>query len=142
MKAQIESNKWIKYGNRKTKSLSHWRWSKIKYIFDMRLTERGIIIIEMHQAYKSQRCNCCGFVRKNARSGDVFICKNPKCSNYKIKVNADINSAKNNSLPLPVVPSWLRKRRLNRQGFFWSERGFFNQDGSELAVPDFTKRSN
>ena len=84
----------------------------------------------------SQRCSRCGLVRKANRKAKQYTCRH-----CKLKLDADINAARNHSQDLEYL-SWelrrhIKEKRLNTgNGFFWFSNGFFDcKSGEELAVP-------
>ena len=111
---RLESNKHIKYKNRKSKSLKHWSWAAINKQVVSIGEEYDVHINHQSSPYKSQRCNTCGWVHKNNRKGKIFSCN--QCSHTD---DADINSAKNNTVNLPVISKIFRNTKPNINGFYW-----------------------
>ena len=69
----------------------------------------GVHFVEQDSTYRSQRCSCCGNVRKANRKGKIYECKH--CGNV---IDADYNASINHSIDLPEIPYNLRERNLNR----------------------------
>jgi len=120
----------IRFKTRSSRKLSHWSNPEIRDKIIRRCEELEVPVIEQSCAYRSQRCNRCGQTRKANRKGKLYSCKN--CG---LKIDSDLNAAKNHEQDLPSSTS-LRGRKLSiGDGFFWKPEGFFNFDGSELRVP-------
>ena len=115
----------VKKGNRK---LSHWSYPLIKDKIARRCEELGVQFSEQSSAYRSQRCNRCGLVRKANRKGAIY-----KCGCGYIG-DSDLNASLNHVIDLPEMPFDLRSSKLNQKGFHWLPNGFF-LDGKELTVP-------
>lgn len=114
------------YAGRK---LAHNSWSLIKQKM-MGLCElAGVQLVFNSCIYRSQRCNCCGWVQKNNRKGKEFFCLS--CGYYD---DADHNSSLNQLVDLPFITLEMKKKNLNRVGFFWLEMGF-KFLGQESGVP-------
>ncbi len=96
----------------------------------------GVQILEQNSAYRSQRCNQCGYVNRKNRVGKVFRCKH--CS---FQADADCNASCNHRDNLPNSDKMRFLLLLDKnKGFFWKEEGFFNLEGQELTVPDTYKK--
>jgi transposase len=118
----------IGYKNRTTIKLFHWQNTLIRDKIESVCEERGIRLIHQSSTYRSQRCSCCGNVRKSNRKGKIYSCKH--CGNI---MDADLNAAKNHEISLPEIPYDLRSLNLNRRnGFMWKEDGFYDLDGRSL----------
>ena len=118
----------IGYKNPTNRKLSHWQNTLIRDKTESKCEDLGIRLIYQSSTYMSQRCSCCGNVRKANRKGKNYSCKN--CGNT---MDADLNAAKNHVINLPEVPWTLRDLNLNRGlGFIWSEDGFYDLEGRSL----------
>jgi len=126
----------IFYKNKTSRFLSHWTNSEIEKALASICELNGVRLVYQNSTYRSQRCSGCGLVRKANRVGKLY-----KCKSCGLKIDADLNGAKNHALTLPSVPVALRRLKLNRKGFFWSPKGLFNVDGSELRVPNTSKET-
>jgi len=124
----LEEIRNIGYKNRTSKKLSHWQNTLIRDKIESVCEDRGIRLIYQSSTYRSQRCSCCGNVRKSNRKGKIYSCKH--CGNT---MDADLNAAKNHEISLPEIPYDLRNLNLNRKdGFMWREDGFYDLDGRSL----------
>jgi transposase len=122
----------IRFGKKSSRKMSHWSNPEIRDKIKRKCEKLEVPVVEQSCAYRSQRCNQCGNVRKANRSG-----KNYSCRNCDYCIDADYNAALNHLVDLPNVPRAFLGRKLNLgQGFFWRVDGFFDFDGSELRVPD------
>lgn len=121
----------IRYKKRTSRKMSHWSNPEIRDKIKSRCEELEVPVIEQSCAYRSQRCNQCGQVRKANRKGKTYCCKNCGYSG-----DADTNASINHSLDLPSVPWAFFGQKLNLgNGFFWKPEGFLTFDGAELRVP-------
>ena len=120
----------IGYRHGRSRKLSSWTNTLIRDRLMDRCARLGVRVVHQSSAYRSQRCNACGLVRKSSRKGKEYGC--PNCGSH---IDADLNAAMNHETALPDIPWNLRKLNLNRKGFFWTEEGFRGLDGAELAVP-------
>lgn len=118
----------IGYKSRANRKMSHWQNTLIRdKVIDLCETN-GVHFVEQNCTYMSQRCFCCGSVRKSNRKGKIYECKN--CGNVD---DSDHNAASNHSIYLPEIPYELRKLNLNRKdGFIWKPEGFFDLEGRSL----------
>ncbi|MEA1904561.1 MAG: transposase [Candidatus Hadarchaeota archaeon] len=71
--------------NRKLHRFPHYSFRKM---LGYKCRERGILYIEVSEAYTSQRCSRCG--EKGYRNRGFF-----KCSNCGLEIDADVNGARN-----------------------------------------------
>jgi predicted RNA-binding Zn-ribbon protein involved in translation (DUF1610 family) len=114
------------------RKLKHWSNVLIRDKVFSRCETLGVHVVEQSSPYRSQRCSCCGLVRKANRKGKIYTCKS--CG---FVCDADLNAAINHEQNLPPIPNALRKQKLNfGHGFYWKSNGLFLIDGSELRVPD------
>jgi hypothetical protein len=119
----------INYGRRTSRKMSHWTNTLIRDKVSSRCEEAGVHFTLQSCTYRSQRCSCCGLVRKSNRKGKIYICRGCGFSD-----DADYNASCNHEQTLPDIPPKLRKLELNRKGFYWKETGFYTLDGDELRV--------
>ena len=120
-------------GKRKSRFLSHWTYTLINDKLMRVSEEKGFLITEVPNEFRSQRCSKCGWVRKDNRKGKTFHCT--KC---EIKFDADENAASNLLFDLFEIPFWVRLNQINRSGFYWMENGLFDES-QESIVPDTEK---
>ena len=94
----IENLKNVKKNTKKLKTINSkfmnklQRWSYSKVIFKLKTLceEQGIILEKVSPEYTSQKCSACGFVDKNSRNLENFI-----CTNCGFKIDADYNASIN-----------------------------------------------
>lgn len=120
----------INYGKNSSRKMKAWTNTLIRDKLKRFAEENEVRLIEQPSVYRSQRCSCCGQVRKANRKGKLYSCKN--CGN---EIDADLNAAKNHEIELPEIPFEIRSQRMNLgKGFYWRPDGFFILDGTELRV--------
>lgn len=128
----------INFGKKASRKMQAWTNTEIRGKVERYAEENEVRFVLQESTYKSQRCSCCGQVRKSNRKGKIYSCKH--CGNT---MDSDLNAAKNHEQNLPDIPFGFRNRKLNlKNGFFWKPNGFFNFDGSELIVPVSYKKNN
>jgi transposase len=121
----------IGYKNKTSRKLSHWTNTLIRDKIKRKCEELEVPVIEQDSFYRSQRCSCCGLVRKANRKGKVYKCK--VCG---YEADADYNASLNHAIELPEVDWEFRSQRNNLgKGFYWKESGLFSFDGVDLRVP-------
>lgn len=122
----------IRHKRKSSRKMSHWSNPEIRDKIKSRCEELEVPVVEQSCAYRSQRCNQCGQVRKANRKSKEYSCEN--CGYC---ADADYNASLNHVVDLPDVPRAFLGQKLNLgNGFFWKPEGFFNFDGSELRVPN------
>ena len=89
----IEALSNIRWGKKTTPFLRCWRYPLIIQKITNMCKEKGVKVVEIPNAYTSQRCSLCGWVQKSNRKKELFSCL--KC---KYSLNSDINAAKNLAL--------------------------------------------
>jgi predicted RNA-binding Zn-ribbon protein involved in translation (DUF1610 family) len=120
----------IGYGKRQSRKMFHWTNTLIRDKVISTCEELGVLVIQQDAIYRSQRCSSCGQVRKANRKGKTYLCKN--CG---LKIDSDLNAAKNHEQDLPKIPFELRRLRKNLgEGFLWKPNGFFEMAGEEFTV--------
>ena len=135
---RLESNKYVKYGKSTSKSLRHWSFADIYKTIKLIGEEYDVQIHLQKAAYKSQRCNACGWVQKGNRLSKLFRCRH--CGHTD---DADMNSSKNNLVDLPVISKSFRDTGLNKKGFFWLSDGIFLKEvciGAEFTLVPLTQK--
>jgi transposase len=120
---RLEHLKNVRKGHRTNRFLSAWSYPLIKEKLERLSETEGFCIEEMPNKFRSQRCNCCGYVNRANRKGKTFRCKH--CSHA---ADADHNASRNLELDLPKVPAKVFEKQLNRTGFFWTEKGVFLEE--------------
>lgn len=122
----------IRHGKSCSRSMSHWSNPEIRDKILRRCEWLEVPVVEQSCVYRSQRCSCCGLVRKANRKGKIYECKG--CGKVG---DADLNAALNHEADLPPIPFGFRVLRKNLgSGLLWTPSGIFEVDGSELIVPD------
>lgn len=125
----------IRFGGGSSRLLSHWSNPLIRDKIKRRCEELEVPVVEQSCAYRSQRCNLCGNVRRANRKGKRYCCKN--CG---YESDSDLNAAKNHEIDLPPIIYRLFPKKSNLgNGFFWKPEGIFDFQGSEFIVPDNKK---
>jgi len=125
---RLEKIKNIRFKNKNTRYLSHWKYTLIKDKLVRLGEEKGFQLSEIPNEFRSQRCSFCGWVRKANRKGKTFCCN--RCGNT---MDADLNAASNLKLDLFLVPYWVRQQQINRKGFLWKSDGLFYADGKPIV---------
>lgn len=121
----------INFGKRVSRKMQAWTNTKIRDKVIRFAEEHDVHVVLQDCTYRSQRCSCCGLVRKANRKGKIYSCK--KCGNT---MDADLNASKNHEQILPDLPWTIRNHKLNlKDGFYWKPEGLFNYDGTALTVP-------
>ena len=126
----------IGYKSKRSRYLSHWCNTLIRDKLKKVGEEQGVFVKLQPSAYRSQRCNVCGLVRKSNRKGKIYSCH---CGNT---VDADLNASLNHVIELPEVSFEFRKLGLNQRGFYWKPEGFFSLTGEALTVPRSDFKTN
>lgn len=120
----------LRFKQNKSRFLSHWAYTLINDKLTRVSEEKGFLIKEIPNEFRSQRCSQCGWVRKANRKGKTFNCD--KCGYTH---DADENAASNLLLDLYEIPYWVRLKKINIQGFYWKPEGLFSE-GHERIVHD------
>ena len=127
----------IRSGTKTSRSMSHWSNPEIRDKIKRRCEELEVPVVEQSCAYRSQRCSCCGLVRKANRKKKVY-----KCKNCGLEIDSDYNAAMNHEQDLTPVPFAFLGQKLNLgEGFYWKPNGFYKSDGSELIVQSSQERN-
>lgn len=84
----IRRNK--KKGKKLNKLLSSWSFYELETFLTYKCEALGIKVVKVDPRYTSQTCNVCGFVHRDNRNKQSFVCL--KCGN---RDHADVNAAKN-----------------------------------------------
>lgn len=135
---RLENIKNLRKGRRTSRLLSHWTYTEIFEKLESYCSDAGVQIKKVNPTYTSQRCSCCGRVRKANRKGKQFICDS--CGYTQ---DSDLNASLNISFELPQISKEVRLLNLNRKGFFWLESGFYLDSlGLEPIVPNTHKIKN
>jgi transposase len=117
-------------GKSRSRFMSHWTYTLINDKLKRLSEEKGFLLKEVTNEFRSQRCSDCGWVRKANRKKKSFCCN--KCGN---ELDADLNASYNLLLDLYEIPYWVRLKKINRKGFYWMPDGLFS-DCHEPIVHD------
>jgi putative transposase len=82
---------WGKKGNQK---LHAWQFDRFTRLLAYKAEAAAIKIEQVSERNTSKTCSSCGKVGNRIKRG-LFLCKNKKCKQYKVPVNADLNGARN-----------------------------------------------
>lgn len=123
----------IRYKNPTSRKRSHWTHATIEKKTQSVCEEREVPFSTQSCTYRSQRCHKCGLVLKKNRinGSEDFICNG--CGH---KCDADFNAAKNHSYDLFILPTFFKKLRLNRTGFYWKHDGVYDRDDKEYNIDE------
>ncbi len=127
----LENIKNLRYKKRSSRSLSHWNYSELFSTLESAFINQGVLVNKVSAVYTSQRCSCCGWVRKGNRNGKIF-----KCDRCQYESDSDLNASKNISFGLTPIMDSTRLSKINRKGFYWL------RIGQELIVPDALKNNS
>jgi transposase len=119
-----EDIKLIRNEKRSSRYMSHWTYTEIYDKLERICDKNNVYLNYRDQAYTSQRCSVCGWVKKTNRKGKIFHCN--KC---KFTDDADHNASINISIPLPSMKGKIHLKN-NVIGFYW------NLSDQESIVPD------
>lgn len=116
---RLEQIKNIFYGKSRSKFLNGFTNTLIRdKLQDMALLA-GVQLVEQSSAYRSQRCNSCGFVHYLNRANkdkEIFECRS--CGHT---ANADVNAASNHLVDgLPALRHYIVKGINRTSGFYWN----------------------
>ena len=76
--------------------LANWSYYQLQQYIKYKAEKYGIVVRFINPYHTSQNCSCCGHYEDGQRvKQSEFICKNPECKNFGIKINADFNAARN-----------------------------------------------
>ena len=131
---RLEKLKDVRKGKNTSSTLKHWTYTDINTKIYSICEELGVQVTEQNSAYRSQRCNRCGWVQKSNRQSKGFICKSCGFTH-----DADINGALNHEAELSPLQFGLWRMKLNLKGFYWTSEGIFDNCGSEIIVPNTKK---
>lgn len=125
---RLEKLHQVRKGKRSSRFLSHWTYTLINNKLKRVSEEKGFLLKEVSNEFRSQRCSCCGWVRKANRKGKTFCCN--KCGNT---LDADLNATSNLLLDLYEIPFWVRLKKINRQGFYWDLEGLYSESHESIV---------
>jgi len=124
----LEDIKDMRRYKRTRRALSHWNYSELFDVLEMKLEGSGVQIHKVNPTYTSQRCSVCGWVCKANRKAKKF-----RCTSCGHTADADLNASNNLSLDLIPLGNQKHLSKANRTGFYWHETC------RERTVPDALK---
>ncbi|MHA2295819.1 MAG: zinc ribbon domain-containing protein, partial [Candidatus Hodarchaeales archaeon] len=71
-----------------------WQFDRFTQLLTYKAEAAAIKIEKVSERNTSKTCSSCGKTGNRIRRG-LFLCKNKKCKQYKVPVNADLNGARN-----------------------------------------------
>ena len=84
--------------------LANWSYYQLQQYIKYKAEKYGIVVRFINPYHTSQNCSCCGHYEDGQRvKQSEFICKNPECKNFGIKINADFNAARNIALSTDFI---------------------------------------
>jgi putative transposase len=90
----VEDLKSVKHKSKFSKKFNnkfqHWTYTKVVNKLAMLCEENRVLFTKVDPAYTSQKCSKCGFIHKDNRNKDTFLCIS--CGNL---THADLNAAVN-----------------------------------------------
>jgi transposase len=126
----LEKLRRVGKGKRVSRYLQSFTHKEIRTAMTKACKLSGVRLVETSNAYRSQRCSCCGFVHKSSRRGELFTCKS-----CKFTTNADLNAAMNHKVKLCDLPTKFDCLPNKSTGFYWNHLGLFDVNGLEITVP-------
>lgn len=129
---RVEKLRNVGKGTRKSRYIQAWTYREINTAINKLCLNNGVRLVEQSNAFRSQRCNDCGFVHKTNRKAKLFECK--RCGHTN---DADLNAALNIRDDLSPIPVGFWRLKKNRSdGFYWMKDGVFDLTGHEFTVRD------
>jgi putative transposase len=127
----LEKLRYLGKNQKQSRFLQAFTYKDIRTAMEKTAYLHGVLVSEQENAFRSQRCNHCGFVHKSSRRNKMF-----KCKSCGFTCDADLNAAMNHRDRLVPIKAGMRRQLPNRTtGFYWTRTGLFDADGLELAVP-------
>ena len=126
----LEKLRHVGKGKRVSRYLQTFTHKEIRTAMNKACQLSGVRLVEQSNAYRSQRCNHCGFVHKSSRRGELF-----KCKGCDYTANADLNAAMNHKGDLCDLSSRFRHLPNRSTGFYWNADGLIGANGLEITVP-------
>lgn len=124
----------IGFGKSKSRKMSHWTNTLIRDKVKRVCEETKVLFTEQSSIYRSQRCSCCGIVKKSNRKGKLY-----KCNTCGLEIDSDLNASKNHLADLPNIPFGFLSLKKNLKGFYWKPEGLFSLENEEIRVPHIKK---
>jgi transposase len=109
----------VRKGKKSSRYLSHWTYTLIKEKLFRLSEDKGFVLIEQDNKFRSQRCSSCGWTHKSNRKGKTF-----KCLHCGFVTDSDLNAASNHEVILEGLSPQVWRQHLNRtEGFYWQVVG-------------------
>ncbi len=115
-KIKIEDIKYLRYGKKSSRYLSHFTYTEIFNKLDSLSLSSGVQIEKINPTYTSKRCSNCGWVRSKNRKGKQF-----KCGKCGFSADADFNASLNILADLRPIGRQERLLHKSKTGFYWNE---------------------
>lgn len=112
---RIENIRNLRYKRSSSRYLTHFVYREFFDKLELTAEMQGVLVEQVNPTYTSQRCSCCGWVRKRNRYGKLF-----KCGKCGYTADADFNGSVNISFNLPEISKEERLRKNNITGFYWN----------------------
>ena len=128
-----EDIKNLRKGRSSSREMCRWNYAELFDKLDMRIRETGVQLTKINATYTSQRCSCCGWVRKSNRKKMPSGCEFFKCTKCAFECNADLNASINIASKLKPIGNQQRLKKANIKGFYWLTLD------QERTVPDALK---
>lgn len=125
------------YGKNTSPYMKRWTNTIIEEKIQSKAEDEGVLIVLQNSAYYSQRCHCCGMVKKTQRKGKIFSCENIDCKMHEVHFDADLNSAINHEQELFELPKWIFKSGINKSGFFWKEDNLYLINSGKFVILEY-----
>lgn len=91
--------------------LANWSYYQLQQYIKYKAEKYDIVVRFINPYHTSQNCSCCGHYEDGQRvKQSEFICKNPECKNFGVKINADFNAARNIALSTDFVNKEEKKK--------------------------------
>jgi transposase len=117
-KIKIENIKYLRFGNRTSRYLSHFTYTEIFNKLNSLSLSSGVQLEKVNPTYTSKRCSNCGWVRSKNRKGKQF-----KCEKCDFVADSDLNASLNILADLRPIGRKERLLHKSKKGFYWNETG-------------------
>jgi putative transposase len=102
-----------RFGKKFNNKLSRWSYSQCLAKLQSVCEVQGIDFVRVNPAYTSQTCSLCGHVDRASRMGEAYCCT--RCG---MKMDADVNAAKNILMRGAYSPPPVRKAKEDFQALY------------------------
>jgi len=73
------------------KEVNKWNFFQLEHMLTYKAAAKGINVVYVDARYTSQRCSCCGHIKKGNRKNQCQF----KCRKCGFQLNADLNASRN-----------------------------------------------